>query len=62
MLVDRLRRVAWIDMSHPRQGREFVTTNNSGGDDVRRDYPCVLTDAMWEVVYGLKGASSASRV
>jgi transposase len=27
-----------------------VTTNNSGGDDVRRDYPCALTDAMWEVV------------
>lgn len=27
-----------------------MTTNNAGGDDVRRDYPCALTDAMWEVV------------
>jgi transposase len=39
-----------MDTGHPRQGREFVTTNNSGGDDVRRDYPCALTDAMWQVV------------
>jgi len=37
---------------HPRQGREFVTTNNAGGDDARRDYPCALTDAMWQVVSG----------
>ena len=45
-----VRRVGWIDKGHPRQGREFVTTNNSGGDDARRDYPCALTDAMWQVV------------
>jgi transposase len=37
-------------MGHPRQGREFVTTDNAGGDDARRDYPCALTDAMWQVV------------
>jgi len=28
----------------------FVDNINSGGDDARRDYPCALTDAMWEVV------------
>ena len=27
-----------------------MTTDNVGGDDVRRDYPCALSDAMWEVV------------
>lgn len=27
-----------------------MTTNNGGGDDARRDYPCSLTDAMWQVV------------
>jgi transposase len=37
-------------MGHPREGREFVRTDNAGGDDVRRDYPCALTDAMWQVV------------
>lgn len=28
----------------------FVDNINSGGDDARRDYPCALTDTMWEVV------------
>lgn len=28
----------------------FVDNVNSGGDDARRDYPCALTDAMWQVV------------
>jgi transposase len=28
----------------------FVDNINNGGDDARRDYPCALTDGMWEVV------------
>jgi transposase len=28
----------------------FVDNINCGGDDARRDYPCALTDGMWEVV------------
>lgn len=28
----------------------FVNNNNIGGDDAGKDYPCALTDAMWQVV------------
>lgn len=35
---------------HPRHDRVFVDNINTGGDDARRDYPCALSDAMWQVV------------
>lgn len=35
---------------HPRHDRVFVDNINGGGDDARRDYPCALSDGMWEVV------------
>jgi transposase len=47
-----MRRVHVPGEGHPRQDRVFVDNINSGGDDVRRGYPCALTDAMWEVVCG----------
>src|SRR5690349_9485426 len=47
-----MRRVHVPWRGHPRQDRVFVDNINSGGDDARRDYPCALTDAMWEVVCG----------
>lgn len=34
---------------------------NSGGDDARRDYPCALTDAMWQVVSAHLPARDPSR-
>jgi transposase len=45
-----LRRVGTPGRGHPRQDRVFVDNMNTGGDDARRDYPCALTDAMWQVV------------
>ena len=49
-MIDGCRRGGVPERGHPRQGCEFVRTDNSGGDDVRREYPCALTDAMWQVV------------
>jgi transposase len=48
-------------MGHPRQDHEVVDNMKAGGDDARRDYPCALTDAMWQVVSAHLPARDRSR-